>query len=75
MVAANPTDKSVALKLKFNATLCGWSTGRVRVSDLWNGLKPEFRNLDDFHSVVLPVVVAPDKTLRGGLTVLLVEAN
>jgi hypothetical protein len=74
LVAANPDDTPVQLRLKVLCDQLGWNCDRVFVTDLWSG-KPSVTVplTGGTKEVVIPIEIGADRTPSGGISVLLLQ--
>ena len=71
VVAANPGEKPVRIKLKVPVSKTGWTCDKIKVVDLWSDKARQVIPVSGgSREAVLDVEVAPDKTPGGGLAVL-----
>ena len=74
LVAANPGDQTIQLRLKVSCDTLGWNCGKITVTDLWSGKPPVTVPVSgDTKEVVVPVEIGADRTPSGGISVLLLQ--
>jgi len=69
VIVGNPTDKPVQLLLELDTTKLGWNCRQIALKDLWTEGKVVKVPVTG-GMVTIPVQLGPDKTPRGGLSVL-----
>ncbi len=69
VIVGNPTDKPVQLLLDLDMTKLDWSCRQITIEDLWTEGKIVNVSVTDGMATI-PAQLGPDKTPRGGLSVL-----